>query len=195
MSRKNPGFTLIELLVVIVVIAILAAISIVSYKGVQDRAYNAAVVDATKQWVNVLNISYIEGGTITLTDINSLTSDSNVCLGSADNYPAKEGYSANQCERGTHTAYTSQQLLDAINARVGKVSTTTFKSVEAFPGDFMRGIVYDSGNSYHDIYYNLKGNKKPCVVANSTRVTYDSDANTVCRIRISDQIGGYPIDW
>lgn len=35
---KQRAFTIVELLVVIVVIAILAAISIVSYRGIQDRA-------------------------------------------------------------------------------------------------------------------------------------------------------------
>lgn len=38
------GFTLVELLIAIVVIAILAAVSVVAYDGIQNRAYDAAVV-------------------------------------------------------------------------------------------------------------------------------------------------------
>jgi len=37
-NRLTSGFTIVELLIVIVVIAILAAISIVAYKGIQERA-------------------------------------------------------------------------------------------------------------------------------------------------------------
>lgn len=44
-NSKNTiqGFTIVELLIVIVVIAILAAITIVSYNGIQNRAYDTTV--------------------------------------------------------------------------------------------------------------------------------------------------------
>lgn len=41
-SRKT-GFTIVELLVVIVVIAILAAITLVTYSGIQNSAYDSAI--------------------------------------------------------------------------------------------------------------------------------------------------------
>lgn len=41
-TRWRAGFTIVELLVVIVVIAILATITIVSYKGIQNKARAAA---------------------------------------------------------------------------------------------------------------------------------------------------------
>ncbi len=40
---QSKGFTIVELLIVIVVIAILAAITIVSYNGIQNRAYDATI--------------------------------------------------------------------------------------------------------------------------------------------------------
>lgn len=43
MRKKQKGFTIVELLIVIVVIGILAAITIVSYRGVQNRAYDSSV--------------------------------------------------------------------------------------------------------------------------------------------------------
>jgi len=45
MRKPQAGFTIVELLIVIVVIAILAAISIVAYNGIQNRTYDAAVIN------------------------------------------------------------------------------------------------------------------------------------------------------
>ncbi len=42
-AKQTRGFTIVELLIVIVVIAILAAITIVSYNGIQNRAYDSTV--------------------------------------------------------------------------------------------------------------------------------------------------------
>ena len=39
----KQGFTIVELLVVIVVISILASVTIVTYSGIQQRAYDASV--------------------------------------------------------------------------------------------------------------------------------------------------------
>lgn len=42
-NTNSIGFTVVELLIVIVVIAILAAISVVAFRGIQDRANDATV--------------------------------------------------------------------------------------------------------------------------------------------------------
>lgn len=42
-KRFSKGFTIVELLIVVLVIGILAAITIVVYKGMQDRAYTSAI--------------------------------------------------------------------------------------------------------------------------------------------------------
>ena len=42
-GSRAPGFTIVELLIVIVVIAILAAITVVAFRGIQDRAHNSAM--------------------------------------------------------------------------------------------------------------------------------------------------------
>ncbi len=54
--RETGGFTIIELLIVIVIISILASITLISYAGVQDRAKNAAVVDAAASLVKMIQV-------------------------------------------------------------------------------------------------------------------------------------------
>lgn len=65
MHKKSSGFTLVELLIVIVVIAILAAISVVAYRGVQDRARDTRRVNDIAQIKKAL-MSYdvIHGGVV-----------------------------------------------------------------------------------------------------------------------------------
>lgn len=41
--RKNAGFTIVEITIVVLVIAILVAITVVSYNGAQNRAYESSV--------------------------------------------------------------------------------------------------------------------------------------------------------
>ena len=60
MSKKANAFTIVELLIVIVVIAILAAISIVAYRGIQDRATNSAASAKVAQAVKKIQLYYAE---------------------------------------------------------------------------------------------------------------------------------------
>jgi prepilin-type N-terminal cleavage/methylation domain-containing protein len=61
-GRKLGGFTLIELLIVIVVIAILATISIVVYRGIQNRAYDAVVESDLNNAIKLLEVARVELG-------------------------------------------------------------------------------------------------------------------------------------
>lgn len=55
MLRKNTqGFSLVELIVVIVTLGILASIIIISYNGVQGRAYDASVQSDLEAFSNIL---------------------------------------------------------------------------------------------------------------------------------------------
>lgn len=48
------GFTIVELLIVVVIIAILASITTVTYSGIQQRANNAAIIDAASKSLRMI---------------------------------------------------------------------------------------------------------------------------------------------
>ena len=60
--RPKAGFTLVELLIVIVVIGILAAITIVAYRGINERAYNAQIIEGARQYRAALVGYYLKEG-------------------------------------------------------------------------------------------------------------------------------------
>jgi prepilin-type N-terminal cleavage/methylation domain-containing protein len=57
-ERFFRGFTIVELVIVISVIGILASITIVGYKGVNNRAYDNAVRDDLNKFSDTINIYY-----------------------------------------------------------------------------------------------------------------------------------------
>ena len=57
------GFTIVELLIVVVIIAILAAITLVTYSGIQQRANNAAIIDAASKSVRMIQAYIAANGT------------------------------------------------------------------------------------------------------------------------------------
>lgn len=60
MWAKQKGFTIVELLIVIVVIAILAAITIVAFRGVQDRARASSAATALAQASKKLKVWQVD---------------------------------------------------------------------------------------------------------------------------------------
>lgn len=91
--NRKSGFTIIELLVVIVVIAILAAVSIVAYRGIQQRAENAhymAVSDAAEKQIR---LAMVTDDTI----FSALEPGTRYCFGSFSDFPADGDFEAGEC--------------------------------------------------------------------------------------------------
>lgn len=114
--KRSEGFTIVELLIVVVVIAILAAITIVSYRGITNRAANAADVAIIQayatglQQIAVLNPEYLP--------------TANVCLGPASTYTATTG----NCSNGGQSATKADSA--AFNARLKAVGVKDATFVE-----------------------------------------------------------------
>ncbi len=60
--KDSPGFTIVELLIVIVVIAILAAVSIVAYRGIQDRARETSMISDAVQLQKSIQLNAVNNG-------------------------------------------------------------------------------------------------------------------------------------
>lgn len=91
LKQKQPGFTIVELLIVIVVIAILATISVVSYRGIQQRAVTVAYTSAVDQWDKFLQMEIALAGTLP-------PFTGGVCLGRATtDFPEGDGFDAEAC--------------------------------------------------------------------------------------------------
>lgn len=99
----KSGFTVVEILVVIVVIAILATVTIVSYRGVTERATDASQVVAIDGWEKALKIYYARNGKLPAVTVASeapafaggTSTQRTLCLGA--NYPADDFFAEGQC--------------------------------------------------------------------------------------------------
>jgi prepilin-type N-terminal cleavage/methylation domain-containing protein len=71
-EKTKTGFTIVELLIVVVVIAILAAITIVSYRGISQRANAAVAQNAVAQASKKLAVYAIDNNEVFPADLSSI---------------------------------------------------------------------------------------------------------------------------
>lgn len=71
-AKQKPGFTIVELLIVIVVIGILAAITIVTYSGIQNRAYDTTVQSDLTSFAKKIEMVKVDSGTYPTTLTNTM---------------------------------------------------------------------------------------------------------------------------
>lgn len=63
-TRSSNGFTLVELLIVTVVIALLATISIVAYRGIQERSYYSVAYTEMNKIAKAMTLYKIQNGSL-----------------------------------------------------------------------------------------------------------------------------------
>lgn len=183
MSEDTQGFTIIELLVVIVVIAILAAITLVTYVGVQERAYNAKIVTGVKNYLQAIEVYKSEEGVYPMTSPEQNDDYiAVVCLGS--------GYVGGGCGRISGVdVYEDSVFNDELAAILGSALIVNDQSLPSGPEAFV-GAVYGIDIVTHPtwarartIQYALHGANANCVLpgAYSYRLT-ETPAVTACEI-------------
>lgn len=75
MQKSKNGFTIVELLIVIVVIGVLATITIATYNGVQNRAYDVAIQSDLSNYAKKVEAFRADSGSlmaIVLADFEAL---------------------------------------------------------------------------------------------------------------------------
>lgn len=191
-NQKQPGFTLVELLIAIVVIAILAAISVVAYNNIQDRAYNARITSAMDAYGKAFHLYHVDEG------VFPTLADGAACLGTVQDYPAKDGFPEGACSTWTTSGgnvdyyYVDDDLSDKLVKYLGSnmPDPTIRIATEKFPGGGStkyRGIYLETGNyeSYQDYAYleYVANGQVTCLADYSTR--YEAEQNvTFCSMMI-----------
>ncbi|MGH7218226.1 MAG: type II secretion system protein [Candidatus Microsaccharimonas sp.] len=172
LTHLKKGFTIVELLIVVVVIAILASITIVSYGGITEQAKMSSLSSTVNQYMKLLEMYHVENGTFPPGDW--------ACLGqSVSDYPAKDGYAAGACVKGTHNGgfvYPgfSSTVSTALAPYASNLPSPLYDEAPNEFGNTMRGLLYDQHSAHAStatITYYLSGNKS-CPIG--TKVYFNS---------------------
>lgn len=201
MKNDSRGFTIVELLVVIVVIAILAAMAIMSYNGINDRAYNTQTIAAADGAVKIISLAYTGQGQMTLRN-GVPNGGSELCIGNPADFPAKASLQAGQCAYTGTGSYTSSELWDILK-QYGNANLNT-PLFDDGSGNDMRGITYllwrykSSPTFYGFLTYSLKGRDQNCAVSGAERSdniqdVVDGARETSCWINLTKLLGADPI--
>src|SRR5690606_18326368 len=99
--RKMAGFTIVELLIVIVVIGILAAITVVSYNGIQNRAYVAKAASVADSYIKIMEMYHLDNDSY---PFENSAPGYVACLGNSTDYPSSGDFAANECWASSNNA-------------------------------------------------------------------------------------------
>ena len=158
--KSRVGFTIVELLVVIVILAILATITVVAFKGVQDKANNASVDSAMDTYAKALQLYRTNNGRYPLPqDIPERNAGQQgwyaMCVGKASDYPATSRFTAGSCTTGSvlnlsyqGNIYTSTQLQDFLKTEISTLPSIISLTDTKMNNYSIRGIIYTPWYGY-----------------------------------------------
>lgn len=142
--NNSRGFTIVELLIVIVVIAILAAISIVAYQGIQNRAYNSAVVSSVNGYVKLLKMYKADHGAYPAIE-NDHFSDT-ICLGVISDFDETGVYQSGECTKfESGPVYKISNQFNDTLAKYGSLASGKAPEIKIDGHATVRGFLYFNG--------------------------------------------------
>lgn len=131
MPARTRGFTIVELIITVVVIAILTTITVISYNGVQDRAYNASQLVDMRNTIAALEAYVIKNGRLPV--VSRIGSNEGYCVGTG--YPS--GYCRDSQVVGSNRyPETDLQLTNAIKT-IAEVPTKKRELVYGTSGPYV----------------------------------------------------------
>lgn len=190
MYRTN-GFTIVELLIVVVVIAILAAITIVSYNGISQRAYNSQILSGVQQYYKAIESYKALNGRYppTTEEQAGNVAVTLTCLGT--------GYTGSACGTVTGRAITEDALFNSsMQSVIGGTPPAIGKNAIQVGGESFSGAVYGGDETWcsksstcygRTIQWGLKGANQDCKVSNSFAYN-SSDNTTACEIVLEEMV-------
>jgi prepilin-type N-terminal cleavage/methylation domain-containing protein len=158
--KSRSGFTIVELAIVIAVVAILATITIVAYRGVQDRAYATHYLSAIDAYEKTLRqYKTFNGAYPNVTDLPSGVYFA--CLGGP--FPAAPPLVEGECYNlsGKTTGRSSPQLNAALSTITDPLPTANKTITYQDSSDIarLRGILYIGGSLGVSLIYIIAGDQ------------------------------------
>lgn len=187
MKNSKSGFTLVELLIVIVVIVILATITLVTYKGATDRAYNAQILSGVQQYRDAMRAYYASAGRYPQTSREvSGQSIAMTCLGT--------GYPSGFCGKVTGVdTFEDATFNIQISSLIGTTPIVSSQNINVLNESFV-GAVYgidvtqfSSTGKARTIQYALLGTGQDCTLSGAKGYAISSTPpTTACEIILEE---------
>lgn len=120
----------------IVVIGIVSTITIVSYRGIKDRAVTVSYVSAVDQWEKLIRMEHLTTGKLPLTYDSVAGEYTRYCLGRAtSDFPASGAYAAGQCADQITTVDGAQTA--SVKTFYNQTYIDLFQSKSSFPNGLL----------------------------------------------------------
>lgn len=186
-SNISRAFTIVELLIVVVVIGVLASISLISYRGISQRAVASAIESDLVSARNKINIFYVDNDTYPIS-INECPSPSSVsiCLnpstGNSFDY-VYDNLSVDKYYRLTETNVNGISYYIDNNSQPIMLQDSPL-------GPIADWVAVPDGNHYGN-FYDLISKQSATAIRSTTSTVYDANLERIFEVPV-DKIGMRP---